>query len=205
MVEPKAYFYETETEWILGAEGKVNVIGLPSISCGAPPDFHGRAGPLVAGTAFCRFTEQLFHAHLSRRCQACRRGSGQLFFDGDRQAGGGQGLPLSDYRNYRAAADRHRLGQRSLSDAGYSGASKGGLLHFELHQKRNQNSAGNLSPADAGIALPLGTNAGVNVAISVRPDLWGKIVAPEEFRGDKCDLTFLHPSAATVPNFNKLL
>ncbi len=44
MTEPKSYFYETETEWIVGTDCKVNAIGLPSISCGAPPEFHGRAG-----------------------------------------------------------------------------------------------------------------------------------------------------------------
>lgn len=39
MAEPKTYVYESEIDWTQGVEGKLYADGLPSVECGAPPEF----------------------------------------------------------------------------------------------------------------------------------------------------------------------
>ena len=57
MSESKPYFYETEIEWKGEKDLKLASGKLPVIEAGAPPEFKGREGQLVARASFRCFAK----------------------------------------------------------------------------------------------------------------------------------------------------
>ena len=123
MSESKPYFYETEIEWKGEKDLKLASGKLPVIEAGAPPEFKGRGGQLVAGASLRCLAEYLLYAHL-----ACDRGNfqnraGELVFDGKGKIRKGSGRRVSDHRDRRKTASRYIFGERSDAYAANLGKS----------------------------------------------------------------------------------
>ena len=123
MAEAAVYYYETEIDWKGEKDLRLGAGKLPVIGAGAPPEFKGQGGELVAGASFRRLAEHLLYAHLARHRGVFQNRAGERVFDGKGKIRKGSGRRVSNHRNRRKAASRSRIGERSDAYAANLGKS----------------------------------------------------------------------------------